>query len=56
MNQHQRARRQVLKAGGGLTLLGALGGVLAFGFLGLFLGPVLLASIYAAYREIFFSV
>ncbi|WP_309139729.1 hypothetical protein [Siccirubricoccus sp. G192] len=26
-----------------LTLLGALGGVLAFGFLGLFLGPVLLA-------------
>ena len=26
-----------------LTLLGALGGVFAFGFLGLFLGPVLLA-------------
>ena len=26
-----------------LTLLGALGGVLAFGFLGLFLGPVVLA-------------
>ncbi|MCU0888517.1 MAG: AI-2E family transporter, partial [Rubritepida sp.] len=26
-----------------LTLLGALGGVFAFGFLGLFLGPVVLA-------------
>ena len=26
-----------------LTLMGALGGVLAFGFLGLFLGPVVLA-------------
>jgi len=30
-----------------LTLLGALGGVFAFGFLGLFLGPVVLAVAYA---------
>lgn len=30
-----------------LTLMGALGGVLAFGFLGLFLGPVVLAVGYA---------
>ncbi|MBW8269579.1 AI-2E family transporter [Caldovatus aquaticus] len=34
-----------------LTLLGALGGVLAFGFLGLFLGPVLLAVGYALLLE-----
>lgn len=34
-----------------LTLLGALGGVLAFGFLGLFLGPVLLALGYTLIRE-----
>lgn len=34
-----------------VVLLGALGGVLAFGFIGLFLGPVLLAVGYALVRE-----
>ncbi len=34
-----------------LTLLGALGGVLAFGFLGLFLGPVLLAVGYTLLQD-----
>jgi len=34
-----------------VVLLGALGGVLAFGFIGLFLGPVLLAVGYALARE-----
>ncbi|WP_149537576.1 AI-2E family transporter [Siccirubricoccus phaeus] len=34
-----------------LTLLGALGGVLAFGFLGLFLGPVLLAVGYSLLKD-----
>lgn len=34
-----------------LTLLGALGGVFAFGFLGLFLGPVLLAVGYTLVRD-----
>jgi predicted PurR-regulated permease PerM len=34
-----------------LTLLGAIGGVLAFGFLGLFLGPVLLAVGYTLIRD-----
>lgn len=34
-----------------LTILGALGGVLAFGFLGLFLGPVLLALGYTLIKE-----
>ncbi|WP_245903213.1 AI-2E family transporter [Humitalea rosea] len=34
-----------------LTLLGALGGVFAFGFLGLFLGPVLLAVGYTMLRD-----
>ena len=34
-----------------LTLLGALGGVFAFGFLGLFLGPVLLALGYTLVAE-----
>lgn len=34
-----------------LTLLGAIGGVLAFGFLGLFLGPVLLAVGYTLVRD-----
>jgi predicted PurR-regulated permease PerM len=34
-----------------LTLLGALGGVLAFGFLGLFLGPVLLAVGFTLLRD-----
>jgi predicted PurR-regulated permease PerM len=34
-----------------LTLLGALGGVLAFGFLGLFLGPVLLAVGFSLVRD-----
>jgi predicted PurR-regulated permease PerM len=34
-----------------LTLLGALGGVFAFGFLGLFLGPVLLAVGFTLLRE-----
>lgn len=34
-----------------LTLLGALGGVFAFGFLGLFLGPVLLAVGYSMLRD-----
>jgi predicted PurR-regulated permease PerM len=34
-----------------LTLLGAIGGVLAFGFLGLFLGPVLLAVGYSLIRD-----
>jgi len=34
-----------------VTLLGALGGVLAFGFIGIFLGPVLLAVGYALVRE-----
>ncbi len=34
-----------------LTLLGALGGVLAFGFLGLFLGPVLLAVGYSLVKD-----
>jgi predicted PurR-regulated permease PerM len=34
-----------------LTLLGALGGVFAFGFLGLFLGPVLLALGYTLLRD-----
>jgi predicted PurR-regulated permease PerM len=34
-----------------LTLLGALGGVLAFGFLGLFLGPVVLAVGYTLMLE-----
>ncbi len=34
-----------------LTLLGAIGGVLAFGFLGLFLGPVLLAVGYTLLRD-----
>jgi predicted PurR-regulated permease PerM len=34
-----------------LTLLGAIGGVLAFGFLGLFLGPVLLAVGYTLIKD-----
>jgi predicted PurR-regulated permease PerM len=34
-----------------VVLLGALGGVLAFGFIGLFLGPVLLAVGFALVRE-----
>jgi predicted PurR-regulated permease PerM len=34
-----------------LTLLGALGGVFAFGFLGLFLGPVLLAVGYTLLKD-----
>lgn len=34
-----------------VVLLGALGGVFAFGFIGLFLGPVLLAVGYALLRE-----
>lgn len=34
-----------------VVLLGALGGVLAFGFIGIFLGPVLLAVGYALARE-----
>ncbi|WP_309228546.1 AI-2E family transporter [Roseomonas sp. KE2513] len=34
-----------------LTLLGALGGAFAFGFLGLFLGPVLLAVAYTIIRD-----
>jgi predicted PurR-regulated permease PerM len=34
-----------------VVLLGAIGGVLAFGFIGLFLGPVLLAVGYALMRE-----
>jgi len=34
-----------------IVLLGALGGVLAFGFIGIFLGPVLLAVGYAMTRE-----
>ena len=34
-----------------LTILGALGGVFAFGFLGLFLGPVLLAVGYTLLRD-----
>lgn len=34
-----------------LTILGALGGVLAFGFLGLFLGPVLLAVGFTLLRD-----
>jgi predicted PurR-regulated permease PerM len=34
-----------------LTILGALGGVFAFGFLGLFLGPVLLALGYSLLKE-----
>jgi len=34
-----------------LTLLGAIGGVLAFGFLGLFLGPVMLAVGYSLLRD-----
>jgi predicted PurR-regulated permease PerM len=34
-----------------LTLIGALGGVLAFGFLGLFLGPVVLAVAYVLARD-----
>ena len=34
-----------------LTLLGALGGVFAFGFLGLFLGPVLLAVGYSLLQD-----
>jgi predicted PurR-regulated permease PerM len=34
-----------------LTLLGAIGGVLAFGFLGLFLGPVLLAVGFTLLRD-----
>ena len=34
-----------------LSLLGALGGVLAFGLLGLFLGPVLLAVGYSVIKD-----
>jgi len=34
-----------------IVLLGAIGGVLAFGFIGIFLGPVLLAVGYAMARE-----
>jgi predicted PurR-regulated permease PerM len=34
-----------------LTLIGALGGVFAFGFLGLFLGPVLLAVAYTLLKD-----
>lgn len=34
-----------------IVLLGAIGGVIAFGFIGLFLGPVLLAVSYALIRE-----
>lgn len=34
-----------------IVLLGAIGGVVAFGFIGLFLGPVLLAVGYAILRE-----
>lgn len=46
----------IARAGGGRTpilviLLGVLGGVLAFGFLGLFLGPTLLAVAYALIAE-----
>jgi predicted PurR-regulated permease PerM len=39
-----------------LTLMGALGGVLAFGFLGLFLGPVVLAVGYSLLLEFASSV
>ena len=34
-----------------LVLLGVVGGLLAFGFIGLFLGPTLLAVGYAMLRE-----
>ena len=34
-----------------IVLLGAIGGVITFGFIGLFLGPVLLAVGYALARE-----
>jgi len=34
-----------------IVLLGAIGGIIAFGFIGLFLGPVLLAVGYAMMRE-----
>jgi predicted PurR-regulated permease PerM len=34
-----------------LTLLGIIGGVLAFGFLGLFLGPTILAVFYTLIHE-----
>ena len=34
-----------------LVLFGVLGGILAFGFLGLFLGPVLLAVLLAIWDE-----
>ena len=34
-----------------LTLLGAIGGVIAFGFLGLFLGPVVLAVAYSLLKD-----
>jgi len=34
-----------------IVLLGAIGGVFAFGFVGIFLGPVLLAVGYALVRE-----
>jgi len=34
-----------------LVLLGVIGGLLAFGFIGLFLGPTLLAVGYAMLRE-----
>jgi predicted PurR-regulated permease PerM len=34
-----------------LTLLGAIGGVVAFGFLGLFLGPVLLAVVFTLLKD-----
>ena len=34
-----------------LVLLGVLGGVVAFGFIGVFLGPVLLAVGYALLQE-----
>jgi predicted PurR-regulated permease PerM len=34
-----------------LVLLGVLGGVLAFGLIGLFLGPIVLAVLLAVWRE-----
>jgi predicted PurR-regulated permease PerM len=34
-----------------LVLLGVIGGIVAFGFLGLFLGPVVLALVYTLVRE-----
>ncbi len=34
-----------------LVLLGVLGGVIAFGFIGVFLGPTLLATLYALIQD-----